>query len=175
MSLSQERNDTVRSSEFQQNLDILRQIYFFSGLPIEALKVFAFLCYRETFQPGDLLFRQGDDDGQAFYIISGKAELISEHNNDECLIREYNSDSFLSGMALLGSMNRLFSLRAVDEVKVMILTREKFTSAINQFPEQMTRIMKQVVENINAWEERSFLNRDAECEACRHKIGVSLI
>ncbi|MFH1139900.1 MAG: cyclic nucleotide-binding domain-containing protein [Pseudomonadota bacterium] len=175
MSSSPERNETVKSSEFQQNLDILRQISFFSGLPLDSLKVFAFLCFRETFQPGDYLFRQGDDDGQAFYIISGAANLVFEDNGQECSIREFTKDSFIGGLALLGNMTRLFSLKAVDEVRAMILTREKFNSTINQFPDQMPRIAKQVVESINAWEERSLQDRESECQACRHKIGVSLI
>ena len=38
------KNESGTSSEYQENLDILRQIDFFSGLPLEATKVFAYLC-----------------------------------------------------------------------------------------------------------------------------------
>ena len=66
-----EKNNTTPSSEFQENLELLRQIYFFSGLPLETLKVFAYLCTREKFKPDEYIFNQDEDDGQAFYIIKG--------------------------------------------------------------------------------------------------------
>ena len=46
---SLDENSLSPSSEYQENLDILRQTYFFSGLPLESLKVFAYLCTREKF------------------------------------------------------------------------------------------------------------------------------
>ena len=63
------------SSEYQENLDILRQTYFFSGLPLESLKVFAYLCTRERFKTGETLFLQGEEDADAFCLIAGKAQL----------------------------------------------------------------------------------------------------
>jgi len=66
---SSEKNSDRPSCEFQDNLNLLRQTYFFSGLPLETLKVFAYLCTRESFDPGEQLFRQGEEDGQAFYFI----------------------------------------------------------------------------------------------------------
>ena len=70
-----EKNNSAPASEFQENLEILRQTYFFSGLPLETLKIFAYLCTREKFRPGEHIFRQNEDDGQAFYIIDGQARL----------------------------------------------------------------------------------------------------
>jgi len=35
---SSERNNANPSSELEDNLEILRQTYFFSGLPLETLK-----------------------------------------------------------------------------------------------------------------------------------------
>ena len=56
MNSSAADNKTGGSCEFQENLEILRQIDFFAGLPIETLKIFAYLCSREKYQAGDYLF-----------------------------------------------------------------------------------------------------------------------
>ena len=77
---SLEKNNSTPSSEFQGNLEILRQTYFFSSLPLETLKIFAYLCTREKFRQGEHLFRQDEDDGQAFYIIDGRARLERDEN-----------------------------------------------------------------------------------------------
>ena len=75
---SLETDKLTAGCELDQNLELLRQTYLFSGIPLETLKVFAYLCSREKFQEGEYLFRQGEDDGQAFYIISGHAVLERE-------------------------------------------------------------------------------------------------
>ena len=74
------------SSEFQENLSALREIPFFSKLPMEKLKLFAYLCTRNSYEPGDYMFQQGDDDGRAFYILEGNAALICQQEDQEIMI-----------------------------------------------------------------------------------------
>ena len=175
MNLSSGKNEAYQASEFQENLEILRQIYFFSGLPLERLKVFAYMCTRETFKQGEYLFRQGDDDGQAFYIVSGKARLVHTDEGGEQMIRDYDTGEFLGGMVLLGNMHRLFSLKALTEVTCLILTREKFSTTIQQFPDLMPKLIKSVVERVSAWEGGFLVSRGEGCEVCGQKVGVSLV
>jgi CRP-like cAMP-binding protein len=148
---------------------------FFAELPLEALKVFAYLFNREIFKLGDYLFQQDDNDGKAFYIISGEAELIREDERGASELRKYGDGEFLGGTALVGDMRRLFSLRASMETTCLVMTREKFTRAIEQFPELMTKVMETMVDRIRSWEERLLLHRDGLCDACRNKAGVSLV
>ena len=175
MNSNSANNKGTPSSEFQENLDIMRQIDFFSALPLEAAKVFACLCTREIFKSGDYLFQQDEDDGQAFYIISGKTRLLHTEDDQDLIIREYETGSFFGRLALMGNMRRLFSMQAVTEVTCLTITREKFLKALSQFPEQMPRIIKSIVESIQAWEKRFLAHRTENCETCMHKIGVSLV
>ena len=126
------KNNSNPASELEQNLEFLRQTYFFSGIPLEALKVFAYLCTREKFKAGEYLFRQGEDDGQAFYIIEGKAVLEYERNGDTTMIRDCDPGEFLGGLTLVGDMRRLFSLKASTDTTCLILNREKFTKAVTE-------------------------------------------
>jgi CRP-like cAMP-binding protein len=175
MNLSSGKTEAHQSSELQENLGFLRQIYFFSGLPLESLKLFAYMCTRETFKQGEYLFRQGDDDGQAFFIVSGKARLVRTDEGGEQMIRDYDTGEFLGGMVLLGSMHRLFSLKALTDVTCLILTREKFSTTVQPFPDLMPRIMKSVAERISAWEGGFLVSLGEGCEVCGQKVGVSLV
>lgn len=175
MSLSPEGNEANRSCEFKDNLEILREIHFFSGLPLEALKVFAYLCIRESFEPGDYLFYQDEDDGQAFYILGGTARLVRANQGDECAIRDYDRGAFIGGMALVANMRRLFSLKAQTDVCCLIMHREKFIPAMEQFPDVMPKIFKAVVEGIRIWEERLIVGHARQCEEFRECVGVSLL
>jgi CRP-like cAMP-binding protein len=57
----------------------------------------------------------------------------------------------------------------------LVMTREKFTKAIEQFPELIPRIMETMVKRIRLWEKRLLLEHGGLCEQCRKKVGVSLI
>ena len=175
MNSSPERSEGRQTSEFQENLECLRKIYFFAGLPLQSLKVLAYVCTRESFKKGEVLFQQDDDDGQAFYILSGTAGL--EHNDEsgEHMIRDYQAEDFLGGLVLLGSMRRRFSLKALSDVTCLILTRDKFQTTMEQFPDMLPKIIKSVVERINAIEGRFIASRSEGCETCRQMTGFSLL
>jgi CRP-like cAMP-binding protein len=175
MNSSSGKSDSYQSCEFQGNLDILRQTYFFSGLPIEALKVFAYLCGREEFKAGDHLFHQDDQDGLAYYIISGKALLTRNVSGEEAVVRTYQAGDFLGGLTLLGNYRRLFGLKAETDTQCLIISKEKFDSTVNQFPDLLSRIISEVVAEINAWEEARVVGREEGAESKLDRFGVSLV
>ena len=163
------------SSEYQENLDMLRQIDFFSGLPLEATKVFAYLCTRETFKAGDILIQQDDEDGRAFYLIAGTANIIYRQEGIEKSIGLIQEGQFCGRLALMGKMRRLFSVEAETDVTCLTISREKFTKALEQFPALMPRMINTVVEKIYKWEKQFVTGLPEGCNACLPKLGVSLV
>ena len=175
MSSNLEKNEGGTSCEYQENLDILRQIDFFSGLPLEATKVFAYLCSRESFKQGDYVFMQDDEDGRAYYVISGSARLIHRANGKETTIRDFHEGEFIGRLALMGHMRRLFTLQASTDVTCLTIDRAIFSKTLGQFPDQMPKIIKVLVDNIYKWEKRFIANHTCDCEDCMQKVGVSLV
>lgn len=172
---SLEKNNLTPSSEFQENLEILRQTYFFSSLPLETLKIFAYLCTREKFRQGEHIFRQDEDDGQAFYIIEGQACLERTDNGTTTEIRDCKAGEFLGGLTLLGETRRLFSLKSVTDTTCLVLNRGKFLKTMEQFPNLLARICNAVAQSIDSWEDRFLSDRSAQCGDCLSRLGVTLI
>ena len=170
-----EKNNATPASEFQENLEILRQIYFFSGLPLETLKVFAYLCTREKFKQDEYIFSQDEDDGQAFYLISGTALLERRDNAKTTAVREYKAGEFIGGLTLLGETRRLFSLKPDPETICLVLSREKFSKTMRQFPDLLAKMCDAVAQRIDTWEERFLADRADQCGECLSKLGVTLI
>lgn len=167
---SSEKSDSGMSSELQENINILRQIDFFSSLRLEALKVLAYLCDRESFEPEEELITQNEAGGRAFYILSGRARLERQDETGLQVLREYGSENLLGGLMLLGEMHSLFSVRAVEKTTCLVLTREKFARVVEQFPEMIPKILKAVVNGVRDWE-KEFLTRGAGGRG----LGVSMI
>jgi CRP/FNR family transcriptional regulator, cyclic AMP receptor protein len=175
MNSSMEKIDAHSASEFAGNLSLLREISFFSELPLETLKVLAYLCTHENFRAGDYLFRQHDDDGQAFYIISGEATLLFKDGDQSIVMGEFAKSTFVGSLALLGIAPRLFSLQARTDMTCLILTRHKFAKTMEKFPGIAPRVLQALVNSINSWERKFLGEIDTGCERCRLNIGVSLI
>lgn len=169
------KSDTGHSSEFQENLNILRQISIFSPLPMDSLKVFAYLCNREMFKKGDFLFNQDEDDGQAFYIMSGEAVLVYKGEADGVEFTHYGEGDFVGGLTLMGKVPRLFSLKALTDITCLIMRRDKFAKAIEQFPELMPRILHALVDRIYRWEKKLLADHTETCNDCIKKVGASLV
>jgi len=170
-----EKNNSTPSSEFQENLELLRQIYFFSGLPLETLKVFAYLCSREKFKPDEYIFSQDEDDGRACYIITGRAQLERQDNDNTTPVREYTAGEFIGGLTLLGETKRLFSLKSTTDTTCLVLGREKFSKTMEQFPSLLAKICNAVAKSIDTWEERFLSDRADQCGDCLNSLGVTLI
>lgn len=172
---SSENPNPCASCELEQNLNFLRQTYFFSGIPVDILKVFAYLCLREEFQAGEYIFRQDEDDGQAYYLIEGQAILEHDDNGQTRAIRECRKGDFLGGLGLVGTLRRRYSLKTVTRMVCLVLSREKFLKVWGQFPEMTPRLFQAVLNAVDTWE-RQFLSAcTAKGAGCCERMGLSVM
>jgi CRP/FNR family transcriptional regulator, cyclic AMP receptor protein len=161
-------------SEYQENLEILLQLPLFAGLPIEPLKVLAYLCKREAFKPGELIFHEHEVDTNAYYILEGKAVLVTE-TYGEAEYTEFGEREFIGSVSLFCDIKRLFTLRAKTRVICLTLSREKFQKVLERFPEISTKMVEAILMGVHGWEERFLREHVQTCDDCRKRIGVSLI
>jgi len=175
MDSSTGKNSAGGTCEFQQNLDILRQIEFFAGLPMETLKVFAYLCTREFFPAQEYLYSEDDDDGQAFYILNGRLVLVHSGDEGVASIREYGPGEFIGGLSLLAPLRRIFALQAGQDTECLVLSREKFAKAIEQFPELIPRIFKSVADSIRDWDQQRLFELREKGLSLEGLVGISAI
>ncbi|MFZ7125067.1 MAG: Crp/Fnr family transcriptional regulator [Desulfobacterales bacterium] len=175
MNSKAEEHDASCKCEYTENLELLRQIDFFSGFPIEKLKIMAYLCTRESFAAEEQLFAQSEDDGQAFFIISGQVELTHERNGAPEVVERFGPGAFLGGLSLLGRMRRLFALKATEKTVCLVMSRDKFVRSIEQFPELVPKLLNAVAERIRSWEKRHLFDMIEKNEPLAGRAGVSIL
>lgn len=170
MSSSTEQNSNI--SEYQLNLEILRQIPYFSGLKLDSLKVLAYLCQRHAFKEGEMVFEQDDADHNAYYLIKGRAQAVRDGKKTATVFREGN---FIGILSLMGDVPRHYGLEATSELTLMVLSQEKFQKTLERFPETAQVVMAAVAQAISAWEEHHILPDRERIEASNIKTGISLL
>jgi CRP/FNR family transcriptional regulator, cyclic AMP receptor protein len=161
-------------SEYQANLEILMQLPLFAGLPLEPLKVLAYLCRRETFKAGESIFHEHEIDTNAYYLIEGQAVLIMEADG-EAELTEFGEQELIGSMSLFCDVKRLFTLRAKTRVICLVLSRDKFQKIVERFPDVTTKLVQAMLMRVHAWEERLLSEHALACDDCRKRIGVSLV
>jgi len=177
MNLSMERStDTKKHSEFQQNLEYLRQIALFNGLDFECLKLLAMLSRRIDLIEGDQLMVQGEDDATCCFIINGGLQSYCHLDGEDYIIQSYQPGQFIGGLALLGKAIRLFTVQAVTESTVLKLNREGFQKVMNQFPGSMTKVGANLAADLTLWEQKSLAETDELAhDGGNRSLGISLL
>jgi CRP/FNR family transcriptional regulator, cyclic AMP receptor protein len=157
--------------EFKDNLQILMHIPILSGLPMEPLKLLAYLCKRLIYKPGQFIFHEDDPDPNAYLILSGKARMLLE-NPQEIMLLEIGEMDFVGGLSLFCEMKRVYSLRAETELVSLSLSREKFQKTLEQYPEIGPRIFEATARSIIRWESHFVREHLSKCSGCRSRMGI---
>lgn len=169
-------SDSTDKSEFAANLNVFRQIEFFSGVSVEVMKLFAFLSQRQMYKTGDFIFHQDDDDQCSYYILSGKAKLVLKKEGKEHFIREYQAESYFGVLSLMAPMVKQFSLIATEETSCIVMTRTAFSKVVDQFPDMPQHIARAIAQRVLRAERKCILEFESEeREDLKSLLGISLI
>lgn len=140
--------------EMDENLEILRNIQAFSCIPMDRLRLYAYLSKRMHFKEGEFVFRHGDSDDKGYIIISGRVQVIREYQDRSLLLGEFQEGDFFGGLALLSDIKRLFSVKALTDTHCLTIDRESFRKIMIQFPEIAARVLDVMIKRIVIMEER---------------------
>jgi len=177
MSLSTEKTteqEKHRSSGFQEDLELLRKSALFHRLDTDCLKLLAMLCKRVDLVEGDHLMMQGEDDGHAYIIISGRLSAIFTRENESQKIRQYFPGDLVGGCALLGRMPRIFTLEVVEKTTALRLKRDDFQKVMHQFPTNISLLVSSLIAELAEWD-RILLERLESGDNPARALGVSLL
>jgi CRP/FNR family transcriptional regulator, cyclic AMP receptor protein len=149
--------------ELEGNLDILRMVPAFSSIPMERLKLYAYLSKRMHYRAGEFVFRQGESGTLGYIVICGKAQVIGELKNHSILLNEFGEGDFFGGLALLSDVARPFSVRAVTDMECLTIDRETFQKLFVQFPEVGLRTLSFMIRRLVQMQEKLIQAKAEEC------------
>jgi len=149
--------------ELECNLDILRGVPIFSGIPLERLRIYAYVSGRVCYRAGEFLFRQGDSDDRGYIVINGQVQVVRELQDHSVLLNEFKPGDFFGGLALLSDIKRLFSARAVTYLECLSLDRESFRKLLVQFPEVGVKVLDMMIKRVVEMEEKLLSSQVQEC------------
>ncbi len=108
-----------------------------------------------VFKAGEVLFEQGSSNSELFIIQKGKAGIYKETAEGEIQLGIIEKGGLIGELALLGGSLQAEKVKALDDVKVEVITQQDFHSTIKAAPLWLQSIIKILVSRIHAAAKRA--------------------
>ena len=118
-----------------QEVELIRQIPMLSQLEPAAQKMLCFASDRVVFQPGQVLFRQGEAADAAYVVIEGSVEIKVWTAGGWLLINSIEQYEILGETGMFGDLPRSATAIARTRLETLRIPREVFRRTIHGSPE----------------------------------------
>src|SRR5258708_30291479 len=82
--------------------------------------------HRTTFQPGEFIFREGDESSEAYWILSGQVEISIETPRGRSVLTILEEGEIFGEMGMIDDLPRAASARALTETEVDVVNELDF-------------------------------------------------
>jgi CRP-like cAMP-binding protein len=133
----------------ERDVDTLRRIPLFAGLPTARLKLIAYTAEVVEFAPGETIVRQGDPADAVYILTEGEAEVfIKDVDGHEIRLTTMGRHSLIGETAVISKGRRTATVRARDRVVMFKISAEVFLDLVRQSPEISMQVMTVLAERL---------------------------
>ena len=88
----------------------------------------------QHFEPGDIVFRQGDVGDSVYVIQDGECEVLRDKDGSEEVLATLTHGDYFGEMALLSDKTRNATIRAHTAMNVLIIPKQDFNKLRQSVP-----------------------------------------
>ncbi len=126
----------------ERDVETLRKIPLFAGLPTARLKLIAYTAEVVEFAPGERIVRQGDPADAVYIVTEGEAEvLLQDADGKEIILTTMGRNSLFGETAVISKGRRTATVRARDRVVTFKISADVFLDLVRQSPEISMQVM----------------------------------
>lgn len=131
-----------------EEVELLRNIPLFAKLEPSKLKLLAFTAERITYEPDQVLFKQGDVGDAAYIIVDGAAKVLVDTPDGELEVAALGRNDFVGEIAILCDVPRTATVRASTKTVTLRITKDLFFRLVAEFPEMSVEIMRELASRL---------------------------
>jgi len=106
------------------------------------------------FQPGQMIFREGDTTQEAYRILKGRVEISIAGDGKSVILAQLGEGDIFGEMAMVDERPRSASAQALDVTECEVLTAENFNEAVLQRPEILIPYLASFFERLRTANDR---------------------
>jgi CRP-like cAMP-binding protein len=138
----------------ERDVETLRNIPLFAGLPTARLKLIAYTAEMVQFAPGEVIVGQGDPADAVYIIVEGDAEVwLTNDEGRELQLNTMGPNTIFGETGVLSQGRRTAAVRARSRVVTFKIAGKLFLDLVRQSPEigmQVMTVLAQRLERVTA-------------------------
>lgn len=134
----------------REEVELLQRIPLFANVEASKLKLLAFTSERIAFESGQVLFRQGDAGDAAYIIIEGDAEVLVSGASGPIQVAVLGRNEIVGEIAILCDVPRTATIRALQRVVCLRISKDLFLRLINEFPQIAVAVVRELASRVEA-------------------------
>ena len=107
-----------------------------------------------VFQPGQMIFREGDTTQEAYRILKGRVEISIAGEGKAVILAQLGEGDICGEMAMVDERPRSASAQALEVTECEVLTAENFNEAVLQRPEILIPYLASFFERLRTANDR---------------------
>lgn len=134
------------SMSLRTTISLLRRHALFARLEPARLEVIAFTAEHSAFEPGEMMFEEGEEAYEALLVLEGQAVMSVGDGPDMAV----DVGDLLGEMVLLQEGFRRATVRAVTRVETLNVSRYLFQRLMQEFPEMAGAVAQALAQRLSA-------------------------
>ena len=132
-----------------KEVEVLRDVPLFSKIDHTKLKLLAFTSENLIHQDGQFLFREGEMGDAAYIVLKGKVTVFIETEKGPVEVAQLKRGDVVGEISILCDVPRTASVKAVESVQTLKVTKDTFIHLLTEFPEIAIEIMRELASRLN--------------------------
>ncbi|MFK7802194.1 MAG: cyclic nucleotide-binding domain-containing protein [Anaerolineae bacterium] len=121
---------------------LLNSFDLISELEDDQIAQLASFSHAQSFAIGEYLVREGEQGDSMFMITAGSVDIhIRGDQNQNILVQQKKAGEFFGEMSLLTGEPRSATVRATDDVEVIVINKDAFTSVLMEDPSILNMLL----------------------------------
>ncbi|MBF0417453.1 MAG: GGDEF domain-containing protein [Magnetococcales bacterium] len=118
------------------------------------------------FEPGEIIFRQGDPARCMYVIQKGRVEIVMESEFGPRHLNSLKDGDIFGEISLFAEKARIATARAITEVRALQLDERTFLSRLHQDPSMAFRLIRKLAQRIHEQDHELMRDHADEVEIC---------
>ncbi|MFQ5534369.1 MAG: Crp/Fnr family transcriptional regulator [Sphingomonadales bacterium] len=136
-------------TKLEKRLTLLKRASLFSSIEESKLKLLAFTADDVHFAKGDVLFRQGVLNDEAYILAEGTAEAVWKSPTGARVIAILERFDVVGEIALLSDVPRMTTVTATSPITALRIEKEVFVRLIEEYPRIAVAIIRELAKVIH--------------------------
>jgi len=105
---------------------------------------------RQSYKPGDKIFKEGDEGNLAYVVQDGEVEIVKIIDGHETVLGSVGKGGIFGEMALIDSKPRMAAARASRGTTIICVTRQMFEEKLRKSDPFIRGLLNILAENIRS-------------------------